>query len=196
MNNRPTGKFPSKLIVLFATLGLVACTDQSSDSQDETVNIQITRNNGESSDFTYGQMPDVRACIEENSAEPVSQDAARIACAWAYSTPYEGMPPGINGYLQYEWPEITLTIENKNPIIILTEACVLVQFDVRRRLESICIATSVAPMGSEVATINLANNLAEIGIGEAYEIELDTFQWGLSSVRFLQVLQPIPQPDQ
>lgn len=184
----------SRKISLGGAIGLCAvllggCGNGTTESE----NIVAITSTGAEVVLTDGPMADINECIERNNTEYLDIDAGRTACAWAYSVPFAGMPPGVTGHLVYEWPRATVTIVNNNAMILLTQICIQVQFDSRHMVQNVCGGIIVSPMEQTTTSINMRGELTAIGVDADYEVNLETLQWGILSARYIQLLVPLEE---
>ncbi len=137
-----------------------------------------------------GPMTSVNGCIERNDTAHFDEAAARTACIWAHSVPFNGMPPGVTGHLAYAWPQAMVTIRNNNAIIMLTQVCVRLQLNLQSVVQSACGNAAVSPMSSGTLTIDLRNELDALGIAAEFIPQANAFRWEVLSVRYIQLLEP------
>jgi len=185
----------SGTLLAFLALPLGACGEGNSngaDVTDETL-VSTVINSELTIDFHDGSMASVNGCIERNNTDHLEGQAVRTACAWAHSVPFAGKPPGIQGYMAYEWPNIIITVENQSRMLLLTEVCITMQFDPTHILNDACGSVIASPMSMGPSTINIRNALDQFGFDASYELNPATVAWDISSVRYIRILEPVPQ---
>jgi len=134
-------------------------------------------------------MAEVNACIERNQTDSLAPGAAEITCAWMYSVPYTGMPPGVAAYFGFEWPNARVTVRNSNSMILLTEVCIRLEFGPRGAIENACGALAVGPTGLGQTSIFVRPQLEELGINSAEDVA--ELSGTITNVRYIQIVEPL-----
>ncbi len=181
-------------VTMGASLGLFslmlsACSNEADNAGAESFEIMVSPDL--TMEFNNGPMAEINECIEQNNTELLAPGVGSSLCAWAHSLPFTGLPPGIRGVLAYDWPTATVTVQNNNALILLTEICISIQFDVRHVMQNACGRLMVGPMTAGVATIPIRSELDAIGVDSTYELNMDAFQWNVTSARYIQLLEPV-----
>lgn len=183
------------LMVAAAFLALAACnqsepTENAVDEPDaDTYRIMLSPT--VYADMQDGPMAAINDCIERNNSDILAREAARTACAWAFSIPFAGSPPGFSVHLALDLPLATVTIRNANTVILITQVCIRLEFDPQHIIPAVCGSALVSPMSSGAVGIPLRSELDVAGVGPEFEIDFDTFRWDVLTVRYIELLETV-----
>lgn len=184
-----SGRFWLRSIALGALLILTGCFPQ--EVTDRIYHVVLARD--AQVEMIDGAMAEVDDCIERNNTDALAPDAAHVACAWAFSVPFAGLPPGVSAQLNLDLPIATVTVQNANSVILLTQICIHIEFDPQHYIPVVCGGALIGPMSRASVEIPMQAELDTAGVGPGFEINPENLSWEVLVVRYIRVLETIDE---
>lgn len=183
------GRYWRRPFALAALLMLTGCFPQ--EATDKIYHVVLARD--AQVEMRDGAMAEVDDCIERNNTDALAPEAARVACAWAFSVPFPGLPPGVSAQLNLDLPIATVTVQNANSVILLTQICIHIEFDPEHQVPVVCGGSLIGPMSSSSVEIPMQSELDAAGVGPSFEINPENLSWDVLVVRYIRVLETIDE---